>query len=93
MTPTVKSNYAYLPVVFENFKLSRDEAWAKLREAGIEARKYFYPLTSSFACYQGRFDVKDTPVAAYIAERILTLPLYAGLSLEDVDKICEIILN
>ena len=93
MPPTVKSNYAYLPVVLENIKLSRDEAWAKLREAGIEARKYFYPLTSSFACYQGRFDVKDTPVAAYFAERILTLPLYAGLSLEDVDKICEIILN
>jgi len=91
--PAIKSNYAYLPVVFENFKLSRDEAWAKLREAGIEARKYFYPLTSSFACYQGRFDAAKTPVAAYTAERILTLPLYAGLSAEEVDKVCDIILR
>jgi dTDP-4-amino-4,6-dideoxygalactose transaminase len=91
--PAVKSNYAYLPVVFEGFKLSRDEVWAKLREAGIEARKYFYPLTSSFACYQGRFGAAKTPVAAYTAERILTLPLYAGLSPEEADKVCDIILG
>ena len=63
----------------------------KLKGNDIIARKYFYPLTNSFECYRGQYDVDKTPVAKYIAERVLTLPLYANLSLEDVDRICEII--
>lgn len=87
----VKSNYSYFPVVFEDNKLDRDEAYELLKEHNIIARKYFYPLTNSFDCYKDRFNTEETPVAKYIAERVLTLPLYADLSLEDVDRICEII--
>ena len=52
-------------------------------------------ITNSFACYRGRpgFDPAATPVAAHIADCVLTLPLYAGLSTEDVDRICDIILG
>lgn len=89
----VKSNYAYFPVVFDGYRLNRDEVFEKLKEENIFARKYFYPLTSEFECYKGRFDIQETPVAKYISERVLCLPLYADLSLEDVDKICNIILN
>ncbi|WP_018394779.1 DegT/DnrJ/EryC1/StrS family aminotransferase [Bacillus sp. 37MA] len=88
---SVKSNYAYFPVVFDNYKFSRDEVLEDLKQHNIFARKYFYPLTSSFECYQDRFTIQETPVAAYIADSVLTLPLYADLALEDVDKICEII--
>lgn len=88
----VKSNYAYFPVVFDEYKLNRDEVAEKLKAEDIFARKYFYPLTNSFECYNGKFDVKKTPVAKYISERVLTLPLYADLALEDVDRICNIIL-
>lgn len=87
----VKSNYAYFPVVFDGYKKNRDEVFEQLKADNIFARKYFYPLTSSFECYKGRFDVKDTPVAEYIAARVLTLPLYSDLTFEDVDRICEII--
>lgn len=89
----VKSNYAYFPVLFDGYKLTRDEVFEKLKTENIYARKYFYPLTNSFSCYKDRFDDNDTPVAKYIAERILTLPLYADLALEDVDRICDIILS
>lgn len=89
----VKSNYAYFPVVFDGYKLNRDGVFEALKKENIFARKYFYPLTNSFECYKGRFNSDETPVAKYIAERILTLPLYADLSLEDVDRICNIILN
>ena len=89
----IKSNYSYYPVVFDNYKYSRDELLEKLASKGIIARKYFYPLTSSFDCYEDRFKSNETPVAKYISERVLTLPLYADLSLEDVDRICDIILN
>lgn len=89
--PGVKSNYAYFPVVFDGYKKSRDEVYNQLKEENIFARKYFYPLTNSFACYAGRFNPDDTPVAKYIAERVLTLPLYADMDLDDVDRICDII--
>ena len=87
----VESNYAYFPVVFDGYKMTRDEVFVKLKDNDIVARKYFYPLTNSFECYKDRYDVDETPVAKYIAERVLTLPLYADLALEDVDRICEII--
>lgn len=89
----VKSNYAYFPIVFDGYKYSRDEVFKKLKLESIYARKYFYPLTNSFECYKGRFDVTKTPIAQYIAERVLTLPLYADLSLDDVDRICDIVLK
>lgn len=89
----VKSNYAYFPVVFDGYKMSRDEVFEKLKAENIYARKYFYPLTNSFECYKGRFDVEKTPVAKYAADRVLTLPLYADLALDDVDRICDIILR
>lgn len=87
----VKSNYAYFPIVFDSYKLSRDQVLNKLKEHNIIARKYFYPLTNSFECYKGIYDEGDTPVAKFISDRVLTLPLYADLSLEDVDRICNII--
>lgn len=87
----VESNYAYFPVVFDGYKMTRDEVFEKLKDNDIVARKYFYPLTNSFECYKDRYDVDETPVAKYIAEHVLTLPLYADLALEDVDRICEII--
>ncbi|MBN1037801.1 DegT/DnrJ/EryC1/StrS family aminotransferase [Clostridium botulinum] len=89
----VKSNYAYFPVVFDGYKLHRDEIFEILKAKDIIARKYFYPIINEYECYKGRFDVKKTPVAKYIAERVLCLPLYADLALGDVDKICDIILN
>ena len=91
----VESNYAYFPVVFDGYKYTRDEIFAKLSEQGITARKYFYPLTSDFESYRGFLTAggDKTPVAKYIATNVLTLPLYADLSLEDVDRICEIIKN
>lgn len=87
----VQSNYAYFPVVFDGYKYTRDEICEKLKEHDIIARKYFYPLTNSFDCYD--YDVNSTPVALDISLKILTLPLFADLDVETVDKICDIILK
>lgn len=91
----VKSNYAYFPVVFEEkiFGASRAEVFDRLAENGIGARKYFYPLTNTFSAFHGKYDVSETPVALHISKRVLTLPLYSGLQLEDVDRICNIIIK
>lgn len=91
----VKSNYAYFPVIFEpkQFGASRAEVFEKLNENGIYARKYFYPLTNTFSAFRGKYDVMETPVALHISKRVLTLPLYANLAMEDVDRICGVILS
>ena len=91
----VKSNYAYFPVVFDGYKYTRDDVFALLKAENIVARKYFYPLANSFECYKDypTAGAEKTPVASYIADRVLTLPLYADLSIEDVDKICDIIIQ
>ena len=93
--PEVRSNYAYFPVVFDEnlFGASRNEVMDALAHNGIGARKYFYPLTNTFECFHGKYDVDATPVALHVAKRVLTLPLYADLSMEDVDRICKIVLE
>lgn len=91
----VEPNYAYFPVIFDEkvFGSSRNEVAEILEKNGIVARKYFYPLTNAFDCFHGKYDTSLTQVALHISKRVLTLPLYSDLSLETVDKICELIVG
>lgn len=91
----VESNYAYFPVVFDGYKYTRNEIYSMLGENGIGARKYFYPLTNGFECYSNypTAGTDKTPIAQHTALRVLTLPLYADLKIDDVDRICDIILG
>lgn len=91
----VQSNYSYFPVVFDEklFGATRNEVFLHLQNRGINTRKYFYPLTNTFDCFHGQYDPAETPVALHISKRVLTLPLYADLALEQVDNICESILE
>ena len=93
--PGVAANYAYFPVVFDGYKENRDQIQEKLAAENVGARKYFYPLTNGFACYAGLPTAGEdrTPVAKFFADRVLTLPLYADLTIGDVDRICDIILK
>lgn len=86
-------NYAYFPVLFDGYALNRDQIKEKLAENDIFARKYFYPITNGAACYDGIYENADVPIAKYASDHVLTLPLYADLSLEDVDRICKVILD
>ncbi|WP_143321909.1 DegT/DnrJ/EryC1/StrS family aminotransferase [Clostridium sp. HBUAS56010] len=89
----VKPNYAYFPVAFEGYSLTRNEVYELLASHHIFARKYFYPLITEFDCYKDRFSGQALPVAKKAADCVLTLPLYADLSLLEVDRICDIILE
>lgn len=89
----VEQNYPYFPVIFheKEFGTSRNEVFKELEQNNIFARKYFFPPTNTFECFHGSFDPMDTPVALHLSKRVLTLPMYADLSLEDVDRICDIV--
>lgn len=91
----VKSNYAYFPVIFDKkvFGKSRDEVMNELAQNNIFTRKYFYPLISDYDCYKEEYSSIETPIAKRISASVLTIPMYADLKLDDVDKICDIILK
>ena len=91
----VESNYAYFPVVIDAkaFGSSREEVMQYLAEHNVNVRKYFYPITSSFKAFHGKYDIHKTPVALHISKRVLTLPLYPDLPIEDVDRICDLVLQ
>lgn len=90
----IKANYAYYPVYFDRkiFKKSRDDVFQRLKENDIFARKYFYPAVNELSCYKNLYE-QNTPIAHDISMNILTLPIYEGLELEDVDRICNIVLE
>lgn len=91
----VKPNYAYYPVIFDKelFGKNRDAVAKELEEENIFSRKYFYPLITDYDCYNKQFDSNQTPIAKRISDNVLTIPMYADLSLEQVDMICDIILR
>lgn len=88
----VTPNYIYFPIFVskEEYGIDRDELQKRLKDQNIYSRKYFYPLTSDFTCYHD-YNHGTTPIADYVSKNILTLPMYASLSLEEVDMICNII--
>lgn len=91
----VTPNHAYMPVVFDEaaFGATRDDVSAALDAAGVGARKYFYPLASDYGCYRAVYSSSSTPVAKWVSDRVLTLPMYADLSVGDVDRICDVVLS
>lgn len=89
----VTANYAYYPVYFDEqvFGKSRDMVFDELAANDIHARKYFYPAINELSCYRNDYP-QNTPIAHDVSMHILTLPMYEELALEDVDRICDIIL-
>lgn len=86
-------NYAYFPILIDEsvFGATRDEVYDVLVRHNVFPRKYFYPLTSEFAAYNGKYDLTATPEARFVSKRILCLPFFADLECETVEKICRII--
>ncbi len=86
-------NYSYYPVIFDGYKENRDEIKAKLEKEDIFARKYFYPITNKFSCFQEKYGNISVPVAAHAADCVLTLPMYADMTVKDAERICNVILK
>lgn len=91
----VVSNYAYFPIVVdaEQFGATRDELQMRLKQKNIYARKYFYPITSAYDCYKDQFDSALTPIAHTISHEVLTLPMYGALEKQQLDLICDTIIE
>lgn len=82
-------NYAYCPVVFQDYA-SMHNCREKLEASQVFTRRYFYPALTTLP-YLGKD--QSCPIAEDIANRVLCLPMYNGLSAAQVDLICSLINN
>lgn len=83
------NNYAYYPIVFESEELLL-KCMEHLQLNEISTRRYFYPSLSNTLPY---VEHKHLEITDSISKRVLCLPLYHDLTLEEVDMICRLILR
>lgn len=81
-------NYSYYPVIFHSERILLKVQKA-LNEQHIFPRRYFYPSLNTIEYVKS----DRMPISEKVASRIMCLPLYSGLPIEKVDKICKIILR
>lgn len=87
----VEKNFAYFPIVVEDdYGISRDELYDRLREHNIYARKYFYPLTTDQECYKDAYVSVELDAARELSKRVLVLPFYAEMEMEVLEEICDL---
>ena len=84
--PGFAPNYAYCPILFRDFE-TRERVYEGLKAANVFSRRYFYPLLTDFAPYG--YGKGTCAVAEDVSRRVLTLPTYFGLSLDDVRTIAQ----
>ena len=90
----VVSNHAYFPIlVGPGYPQSRDALYQKLKDHGIHARRYFYPLISDFPMYRGLPSAQRSglPVAAAASDRVLCLPIYPALRPDEQQRVIDVI--
>jgi dTDP-4-amino-4,6-dideoxygalactose transaminase len=92
--PGCEINYGYFPILIQDeFPISRDELYDRMKDAGVHPRKYFFPLISEFPMYRGlaSSSKQNLPVATKASRQVLCLPIYPGLERATIDKICDLI--
>ena len=93
----VRHNYSYFPVFVnaEEYGMTRDELYFKLKENGVLGRRYFYPIISDFSPYKSYLSAskENLPNANKLADTVICLPLHAELTEADVERILNIILK
>lgn len=88
------SNHAYFPIlVQQDYPLSRDALYQKLKDHSIHARRYFYPLISDFPMYRGIPSAQrgNLPVAADASAKVLCLPIYPALQPLEQQRVINLI--
>jgi len=95
--PDVEYNYSYFPIFInaQEYGMSRDALFFKMKEQNVLGRRYFYPLISTFKPYKSlrSSNPKNLQNAHKMADAVICLPLYHDLKDRDVEKVLHIILN
>lgn len=89
--PGVRHNYSYFPIFInaEEFGMTRDELYFKMRADGVLGRRYFYPLISTFSTYRSlpSAGAENLPVATKVANEVICLPMHHELTDTDIERV------
>lgn len=90
---SVRGNAAQMPIFVDEqvYPLGRDGLYELLRAKGFSGRRYFFPLISEFPPFRGHPSAANVPIATRLCRQVLCLPIYPGLPVETVGRICEIV--
>lgn len=95
--PGVRHCYSYFPIFVDKdeYHLSRDALYEKLKQHNIYGRRYFYPLISQFPTYRGLESAQSgkMPIAEKATAQVICLPLYPELETESIDFICNLLIK
>lgn len=90
-------NYAYMPMFIdaEEYGMTRDELYAKMKAANVLGRRYFYPLITDFNTYKGcpGAERSNLPVAHKMADSVICLPMHHILSDDDINRTLDLIVK
>lgn len=93
--PDVRHNYSYFPIFVDEdeYGMTRDELYFKMKEQNILGRRYFYPLISTFSTYRGLPSAtpENLPVATSMANKVICLPMHHELSDDDINRVIRIV--
>ena len=93
--PGVRHNYSYFPIFVdaEQYGMTRDELYEKMKALNVYGRRYFYPLITAFDPYKDypSASPQNLPVATKIADQVICLPMHHALSEEDVKRVLDCI--
>ena len=91
--PGVRHNYSYFPIFInaEEYGMTRDEVYRKMKADGVLGRRYFYPLISTFSTYRSlpSAGAENLPVATKVANEVICLPMHHQLTDEDINRVLE----
>jgi dTDP-4-amino-4,6-dideoxygalactose transaminase len=84
-------NAAYLPVIFDT-EQQCSRVLDALKQSNIQSRRYFSPSLNTLEhLYAG--NRVSCPVSERLAKTTLCLPLFVGMSDEDIKKVCTILIE
>ncbi len=92
---SVRHNYSYFPIFVdaEQYGMTRDELYEKMKASNVYGRRYFYPLITAFDPYRDYPSAApaNLPVATKIADQVICIPMHHALSEEDVERVLKVL--
>jgi dTDP-4-amino-4,6-dideoxygalactose transaminase len=84
-----KPNYHIMPVLLCE-TVNRAAVIESMKQDGVQTSIH-YPAIQNFSAYKGK--VNPTQKAEYVCAHELTLPLYPDMTNEEVDIVCDALIN
>ena len=89
--PGIRHNYSYFPIFVnsDEYGMTRDELYFKMKSHSVYGRRYFYPLISTFSTYRGLDSASrnNLPNAYELADKVICLPLHHAMSTDDINRV------